>query len=107
MGKRRFFLFVLSALCLTASAILAENPLGRIAGTVRDQSGAVLPGSSVTLINEATNQQRTTISTDEGAFVFPQLPAGSYTVKIELSGFKSASYEQVKVNPGQEYRLAA
>lgn len=91
---------------LTGTAI-AQNALGRVAGTVRDQTGAVVPGAKVTLINETTGQTvQTTTSNGEGVFILPQLSPSSYTVKVEMDGFKSAAYKEVKVDPGQEYSLA-
>ncbi|MFN8002647.1 MAG: TonB-dependent receptor [Acidobacteriota bacterium] len=96
------------ALLLLAPSGLAQNALGRIAGVVRDQIGAVVPGAKVTITNEGTGQQiLTATSNQEGVFIAPQLSPGSYTVKIEATGFKTASYNQVKVEPGQEYSLVA
>lgn len=93
---------------LLVGVALAQNPLGRISGLVRDQTGAVVPGASVSLDNESTKQSVQTVTTnEEGAFVFPQLSAGSYAIKIESRGFKTANYTEVKVNPGQEYSLTA
>lgn len=91
-----------------AGSALAQNALGRISGVVRDQAGAVVSGANVTITNEGTGQVAQTLTTNnEGFFVAPQLSPGSYTVKIEVSGFKTGSYTQVKVEPGQEYSLVA
>ena len=65
--------------------------LGTITGVVKDSSGAVVPGSTVTVVNKATNATRTTTSNAVGLFEFPALPPGIYTVKTELEGFKPAS----------------
>jgi hypothetical protein len=65
--------------------------LGTITGEVKDSSGAVVPGATVTVVNKATNATRTTVSNEVGLFDFPALPPGLYTVKSELEGFKSAS----------------
>jgi hypothetical protein len=86
---------------------LAQNPLGRLAGTVFDSSGAVLPGASVTATSLQTNQAQTGVSGPTGAFLFPQLPPGTYKVVIELSGFKTATYPEIIVNVGQETSLTA
>ncbi len=58
---------------------------------VKDSSGAVLPGATVTVVNKATNATRTTSSNEVGLFDFPALPPGTYTVKSELDGFRSAT----------------
>ena len=99
---------IISVLLVLAVSALAQNALGRIAGTVRDQAGAVVPKTTVTVTNESTKQKVQTLTTnDDGSFVVPQLSPGSYSVKIEAKGFKSVSYSDVKVDPGQEYSLTA
>src|SRR6266536_1862743 len=65
--------------------------LGTITGEVKDSTGAVIPGVTVTVTNKATNAARTTTSNGVGLFDFPALPPGNYTVKSELEGFKTAS----------------
>src|SRR5437879_2772475 len=65
--------------------------LGTITGEVKDSTGAMIPGVTVTVINKATNATRTTVSNGVGLFDFPALPPGMYTVKSELEGFKTAS----------------
>lgn len=110
MVKRRHLLFPALlglAVLLLAGPASAQTVLGRVAGTVLDASGAVLPGATITLTNVATNQVSTAVSSDTGAFVFPQVPAGTYKAVIELQGFKTATYTQVIVNVGTEYSLTA
>jgi hypothetical protein len=105
--KGRFTLLALSLLLFVANAS-AQNALGRLAGVVRDQTGAVVPGAKVSITNEGTGVQvMNTTSNQEGVFIVPQMSPGSYTVKIEASGFKTGSYKEVKVEPGQEYSLVA
>ena len=103
--------FHFAALCLVgvllAGPAAAQTVLGRVAGSVLDASGAVLPGATITLTNVATNQAATSIASDTGAFIFPQVAAGTYKVVVELQGFKTATYSDVIVNVGQEYSLTA
>ena len=104
--------FLAAAACLLGALLFstpasAQTVLGRVAGSVLDGSGAVLPGATVTLTNVATNQAATTITSDTGAFTFPQVAAGTYKVVVELQGFKTATYNQVIVNVGAEYSLTA
>jgi len=56
-----------------ADEAVAQGTYGRLAGTVLDTSGAVLPGATITLTNLGTNQVQTDVSSETGAFVFPQL----------------------------------
>ncbi len=65
--------------------------LGTITGEVKDSTGLVVPGATVTVVNKATNATRTTASNEVGLFDFPALPPGTYNVKTELEGFKTAT----------------
>jgi hypothetical protein len=65
--------------------------LGTITGEVKDSTGAVVPGVTVTVVNKATNATRTTATNEVGLYDFPALQPGAYTVKSELEGFKAVS----------------
>ena len=81
----------MAALALVCATVAdAQTTTGRISGTIADSSGGVLPGVSVTVVNEATALVRTATTDRQGAYVFVDLPVGTYTVKTELAGFKSA-----------------
>ena len=101
------FVFLSSFLAAATAAPAAQSTLGRVVGIVRDGSGAVMPGASVVLESRATGAVLETTSQADGAFIFPQVRPGYYTVKVELTGFKPVTYNDVKVDPGQEYSLAA
>ncbi len=91
-----------------ALTALAQSPLGKIVGTVRDQAGAIVPSAKVVVTNEATGQKiQTTTTTNEGVFTSPQLTPSSYTVQIEAVGFKIAVYREVTVEASREYSLNA
>src|SRR6266702_373985 len=80
----------IAVLLLAAAFGLAQTSTSELSGTVRDNTGAVVPGAGVTLTNEQTGliyKQRTT---DSGLYSFPALPVGSYTVTVEVQGFKTA-----------------
>jgi hypothetical protein len=74
-----------------AVAPCSAQTLGTITGEVKDSSGAVMPGVTVTAMNNATNATREVQSNAAGAFSFPALPPGAYTVKAELQGFQTAT----------------
>src|SRR5262245_19955914 len=103
----RLLLFVAFIVASAAGPASAQTTLGRIVGVARDTSGAVLPGATVTLESRATGEKIATTTQSDGAFIFPQVRPGYYTVHVELSGFKPVTYNEVKVDPGQEYSLAA
>src|SRR5439155_13250259 len=88
---RRTFCAGLTWLLLCAPG--AAQSLGTISGQVKDTSGAIIPGATVTVVNTATNATRTVVTNEVGLFDFPALPPGPYTVKSELEGFKPASSE--------------
>src|SRR5262249_55352508 len=68
----------------------AQTIFGRISGTVTDSSGAVLPNATVTIRNNATNQDRTAVTDGEGFYTVTNLPVGNYTVSVEQTGFKKS-----------------
>jgi len=76
------------ALLLAISAT-AQTGSSSFAGTVVDSTNRVVPGASVTLVNEGSGEQRTAITNDTGEFVFPAISPGTYTVKITASGFRA------------------
>src|SRR5437867_3626702 len=57
-----------------------------ISGVIRDPSGAVIPGATVTVTNPETNLVRTAISNEAGVYNFPILQPGKYNIKVELPG---------------------
>src|SRR5205085_8956530 len=78
---------LLAAITLAAPA--AAQDTGVVAGTVVDSTGQVVPGATVTLANENTGDVRTLVSNERGEFSFRALPPGSYSVKVELAGFRT------------------
>ena len=109
MSKRTSWRGVLTLLLVAgfAASAAAQSTLGRLSGTVLDASGGVLPGATITLTSEQTNQVQTSVSSETGAFVFPQVPVGTYKVEIGMQGFRSATFTKVSVAVGQEYALTA
>ena len=85
----RHLLAVVCAGALSRGSVHAQSVTGRISGTVRDSSNAVVPGANVTATNQATQIARTARTDDEGFYVVTNLPPGDYLVAVELSGFKT------------------
>ena len=75
---------------LAAAPAMAQTVTGEIRGTVRDSSGGVLPGVTVTATHTQTGLPRTETTSDTGSYVFPSLPIGTYIVSAELQGFRKA-----------------
>jgi outer membrane receptor protein involved in Fe transport len=78
---------------------------GAIQGTVTDESGGVLPGVSVTLLNEATGLRRATTTDGEGVFRAPLLPLGSYALTASLQGFATLERKGLTLSIGETLTL--
>src|SRR5262249_17713518 len=93
---------VLALVALVATSVLAnaQQQTGEIFGRVPDQSGAVLPGVTVTLTAPNLLQPQTAVTSETGTYQFPRLEIGTYTVKFELTGFKTVVNEGVRVTVG-------
>ena len=81
------FVALLTVLLLPPADALGQST-GEIRGIVQDSSGGVMPGASVTAINELTGLERTVVTDSGGRFNFPRLPVGNYRVEATLQGFK-------------------
>jgi len=73
---------------LLAPRLLGQIDMGRIVGTVMDQSGAVVPDAKVTLTDEGTGLVLETASGDSGMYIFTALKLGTYGLAVERTGFK-------------------
>jgi hypothetical protein len=71
---------------------------GTVSGLVVDASAQVVPGAAVTLTNEATADARATTTDSTGAFTFRAVPPASYTLRVELQGFRSFEQRHNVVN---------
>jgi hypothetical protein len=83
----------------------AQTTNATLQGTITDNSNAILPGVTVKLESPATGLTRDVVTNTSGVYVFNFLPAGTYTVAAELSGFKTARHEQVRLEVGQNLEL--
>ncbi len=89
-------LLLVLAFSLPVSAAAQDN--GLIRGTVTDDTGAVVPGATATLLSEAIiGGTRSAVTSASGVFRFPALPPGDYAVEISLAGFDTVRYESVRV----------
>ncbi len=103
---------VFAALLLTLAAVIAipiasvgQTFRGGINGTVTDQSGAVVPGATVEVVDPATSVSHKTISSSAGEFVFQDLQLGAYTVTVKATGFQPTAISKVPVTAGVIYTL--
>lgn len=83
---------------LCAAAALGQNQTtGRIAGTVRDPRGSVVPGATVTVKNKTTAAERVVTTDDRGNYTVSLLPPGVYHLKVAVPGFNSFDVDPVPV----------
>ncbi len=87
MMSRRLLGGVVGVL-LASAALWAQVSTSRIEGVVTDPTGGTIPAATVTATNEATGVVYKSVTTSAGAYTFPALIAGSYTITVEASGFK-------------------
>lgn len=93
MRKFKTFLAVSSLLLSLSLAAFGQVTGGAVTGTVLDSTGAVVPNATVTLRNKATGQELTTQTTGAGAFNFPNVPVGEYTITVQAQGFQQVSQD--------------
>src|SRR5215211_3821563 len=87
---RTFVIPMLAGLWLVVSAVpSAAQATAQISGTVRDGSGAVLPGATITVTQTETGITRSTVSNEGGFYTLASLPLGSYKLEVMLQGFRT------------------
>lgn len=79
------------ALIAMPGVLRAQSTTGAIAGRVNDAQGGALPGVAVSVESPNLQGVRTVVTSDQGDYVFPLLPSGTYTVTFELQGFERIS----------------
>ena len=103
---------IAAILCaLTAATAAAQAVTGsQVSGTVKDTSGAALPGAEVTITKTDTGAVRTTFTGADGSYTLPNLPVGPYQLKVVLQGFTTFVQDgivlQVSTNPEINVTLA-
>ena len=83
------------AACLLAVGVdaVSAQPAGRLAGVVRDATGSVLPGVTVTVAGPALAAPRTVVADEHGQYALDSLPEGRYLVTATFSGFEPRTTE--------------
>ncbi len=84
----RFVAAIAVLIVLQPCLAFAQTATGTIVGVVKDTSGALIPGVSITVKHTDTGQTRTAISSDSGSYNVPLLPVGAYELTTTMPGFK-------------------
>ncbi len=83
----------------------SQSTTADLAGTITDQTGALLPGVDVSARNQDTGFQRVAVSDDTGTYRLPLLPPGEYELRAELAGFTTTILQGVRLSVGQYANL--
>src|SRR5690349_12143884 len=94
-------LLVLCAAVFFCTSLVGQVTTGTISGTIKDNSGAVLPGASVEIHNVDTGISRGVATDARGYYSAPNLPLGQYEVSASLGGFQQGVRRGITLNVGQ------
>lgn len=105
-SSRRLTRFIATTLFLCAPfTVKAQVESGKVVGTVKDASGATVTAAAVTVTRTQTNAESKTETNSQGDYVFTELKPGTYTVKAERQGFKTAVEAAFKLDINQVVRV--
>ena len=93
------------ALAIAAAPARAQTGAASMTGIITDQSGAAVPGATVTATNQATNVDYTAVTNEAGNYTITSVPIGTYIIKAELASFKTATTKPITVEAKQILRL--
>jgi hypothetical protein len=101
--------FGIGVLALTLSVILsasasAQVDTGSITGTVKDSSGAIVPGATVTITHEGQGLTLTSVTREDGTYIFTPIRTGAYRIDVELQGFKKEARRGITVGIQEQVR---
>jgi hypothetical protein len=96
----------LAAALLSATPVVdAQTITGTVTGIVRDASGGVLPGATITMAHLQTGRQETAVSDAEGRYTSAPLPLGNYRIEASLAGFRSAARSGITLTVSEVARV--
>jgi hypothetical protein len=99
-------LLVLPALLAGLSSLVhAQVGAATVTGVIKDPAGAAIPGATVTITEIATNLRRSVVSTRDGVYAAASLSPGTYTIDVEVQGFRSVRREAVRLSTGETARI--
>jgi outer membrane receptor protein involved in Fe transport len=99
--------FVIIFVLFMTGLLVAQTFRGTILGTVTDPSGYLVAGATVKVRNVGTGLERTSTTSTDGSYSFPELPIGTYTVTVTQPGFQAFVASGVAVNVAVEHRVDA
>ena len=103
---RIFLLMVTFPFALSLTLFAQSADTGAISGTVKDNSGAVLPEARISVINKNTGVTRALTTNHSGFYSAEALPSGDYTIVIQRDGFETGKIENIHIDPGQRREVS-
>jgi carboxypeptidase family protein len=100
LGSGRLLAFTVSV--LISAPVSAQVDTGTILGTVKDQSGGVLPGATVTITHEGQAFTLSAVTREDGSYVFTPIRTGTYAIDVEFQGFKKGVRRGITVSIQQQ-----
>ena len=105
MKKLTAFATMLLSLITMTGSLSAQTPTGSVSGTVSDSTGALVAGATVRIVNNSTHETHSTTTGASGAYIFPIVPAGEYSLEAESPGFKLDKRTGVTLDVNQNARV--
>jgi Carboxypeptidase regulatory-like domain len=94
---------LIAGVLLDARSMFGQSTsAGAVVGTATDPQGAVIPGTTITLIDLTVNSKRTAVTNDEGEYVFVNVPPGTYSISATRAGFSVTKIEGLVVSVGTQ-----
>src|SRR5262245_14121020 len=105
MFLRRRSSLLAAALAAVASLVLpslaSAQSSARLRGAVTDEQGAVIADAQIVLRNQATGEERTTVSDKAGEYQLASVPVGVYTLEAKANGFQSRTLRDIRLEVAQ------
>ena len=110
MLKLKTNVFRMLLLCLAAAAVLplesaAQTVTGRSRARFVDPQKSIVPGATVTIMNEATSDSRVAVTDDQGHFQVTNLQPGTYTARVELASFRTFERKNIVLSAGERLSI--
>jgi hypothetical protein len=90
---------------LSVFAVFGQSDRGTLTGTVSDSASSVVAAAPVSVTNSATGVALKTVTTSTGSYTVNSLPAGTYTITVQVPGFKTFQQKGVRVDVAQTARI--
>jgi len=101
----KFSLTLVLMIAFEVLSAYSSAQTAQLSGVIRDSSGAVLTGATVTVLDKDTGEARATESNAEGSYSVAALKPGDYKITLAVQGFQALVYDDVAVHVGQELKL--